>query len=1620
MSSFPSPDFAATIRQAFPAWNVAILKEISGGNSGARVLVVDFAPQSALGSTPEPDLQPGQFILKLQAELAWSGEAGESERHAAAAAKNSDFSRAHIPALRHATAIDGVSLILYEIAGQSLTGCVSADTVDSGSLAHYCGLISDHLLTVWNNSYALKQATAAAASLRAWLEYRLDHNEAPTLHSFVEQVTNANPIFILGGRVLVNPLWLSTADIINVPSASVAFLGQVHNDLHPGNVLVDRTAQRRDSYWLIDFALSKEAPLGFDHAYLELSLLLGHLQGAEPQRILTILEALDAPPDTVGALKVPIADAGLLNCVKTLRDGIVAWQQKCEPLRPDSVAAQFRLARVAAGLNWANKAIPESRRHLALAYAAHAATHYLRTFAPDEWDFLVAGSKGTHATPNITPEWSDVWEQLGGFDSSRAKYLLVSGRLNPSAENHSLALVPWSGIIDLDPASSETGLHASISSTLSRLRSLQSYGKNAIPVGLDRGTAWLMANGWPSRFEPVPETFRRWRQEYGQRIRDLCDELRRVAAPLPVRVVVLGTDDLSVDYYRALLGMLDESLQDSSSITAVGLPAALRGDPSLNASYPITADEFLRALYQVFGGVLQLDEPTVPGPTGPVSIPLDQLRSLEEDVEIVHSSVIGPGSATLQEAFWKGNPPTWADLHANVDVSREIAPRLLARARHLLNRRGNYTMELRHSPGAGGSTVALRCAWDLRHDFPVCVLRRYSQTTADRVDQLFRISQKPVLLVAEASVLPPAQREELYREISSRNVRSVILYIVRGLSDVAESDPDKLVVTDPMSDAEANAFYEAFAARTSNAPRLRALRELTTSDALRRYRIPFIYGLTTYEEDFERVDRYVASHLATATPAFKRVARFLALVTSYTQTGTSIGLINRFLGRDADASRDLESAFGDPLSRLTVQRASVVRLLHPVIANELLRQTLGGTDDWRYGLKDVALDLASETVNQLGPDADETLNLLTELFIKRDFWTPGVKRRRNFSELILAMPSAAGQHEVLQRLTELCPNEAHFWNHLGRHHIYEMKQDFAAAQTYLLKAVELDPLDRVHHHSLGMVRRFWVRSLIADMLRLATPPNAVEMLDAIAGLLAGAAENFHITRTLAPDDDHGYITHVQLIIEVLESLTRVVPEGTFAGLSARRDTVGAWARKSQVLAEDLLSRVRHMRQQLTPSKYELRCVNGLADLYGQFEELIGSLERLDNAIADPDVRRALVSAYYSRAGRMWNLVAEHELRRTKEAMEDNLRSDPTNAHDIRTWFQASRRLPDFSYIAAIDRLEGWASGNAVDAYYYLYILHFLRWRGGAERDENLIQENLDQCKHRAIGRRGLSYEWLAQLPDWCPIVQANELGEWDKGLDFFPNTEPLAWATGTIATIKPQGGTIRLGTRTIAYFVPGIKFSESRHLNTLVRFYLGFAYDGLRAWSVEFAAVPTGAALDVSEPRGIGVKRPHRVVGGPQAVATVSRATAEQFILEQLSNAERLNHPLFVAEVGNRLLQRFGLPPVHERLGFGGLEKLLTSFTSIVVLRTGTILTVERSDPSQLSKAAQAVVLEILAKDATAGKKMLLSVLDDRLLLRFEGRRMYHELGYKTLREFLSTIDGIEVDQPGLWVWMNL
>ena len=86
------------------------------------------------------------------------------------------------------------------------------------------------------------------------------------------------------------------------------------------------------------------------------------------------------------------------------------------------------------------------------------------------------------------------------------------------------------------------------------------------------------------------------------------------------------------------------------------------------------------------------------------------------------------------------------------------------------------------------------------------------------------------------------------------------------------------------------------------------------------------------------------------------------------------------------------------------------------------------------------------------------------------------------------------------------------------------------------------------------------------------------------------------------------------------------------------------------------------------------------------------------------------------------------------------------------------------------------------------------------------------------------------------LIHQDMLGEWDREKDFWSKTSQLRQLEGVVANVKgPQAGDIELAGGLKAFFVPGQDFSYGHAENVRVKFYLGFSYEGLRAWSVQAA-----------------------------------------------------------------------------------------------------------------------------------------------------------------------------------------
>ena len=213
--------------------------------------------------------------------------------------------------------------------------------------------------------------------------------------------------------------------------------------------------------------------------------------------------------------------------------------------------------------------------------------------------------------------------------------------------------------------------------------------------------------------------------------------------------------------------------------------------------------------------------------------------------------------------------------------------------------------------------------------------------------------------------------------------------------------------------------------------------------------------------------------------------------------------------------------------------------------------------------------------------------------------------------------------------------------------------------------------------------------------------------------------------------------------------------------------------------------------------------------------------------------------HLSRRQRTWSSLSPKEIDRIVDLIEDNLREEPASEQNMRIWFRAIRFSGDQDIDRVLDRLMTWkVTGDSTDAYYYVYVLHVLKAIDGSVIERERAVELIEQSRARARFNRGRrkSFEWLGKGDGLRRLIHNTELGDWDDSTGFFTDVTSLARVDGRIQKIeRPESGLIELASCGLsAFFAPAVAGVErGRHENARVKFFLGFSYDGLRAWNVE-------------------------------------------------------------------------------------------------------------------------------------------------------------------------------------------
>ncbi|MFG2553812.1 hypothetical protein ACGFWF_28200 [Streptomyces sp. NPDC048581] len=1598
-----------------------LFTETPQGTSGAELVGVDVS-----GDTGE--FVAGGYILRVgppDDRLTQRNELAASDLLRGA---DREFAAEHIPRLLRVYPTgegkDRLVVTLHQLAGDSLSRYVASRTRSAG-LRTSARRVAKGVLTAWSDPADMRLMTPYDLLTELVGEDRAAQCLQAARHFFGDSVYNDECGYpVPDPREIVGP---------DRGGAVPVMWGRCHGDLHNRNLLVPRNelADTDTAYWIVDTDRAHEGAAGFDLAYLEVAVLVNLM----PDIRLSDLHRCLTRVEDVVVRSAPDGCDWLMGFLRESREGIQEWIAE-QPGRADQLACQFMLVRMIAGLLWARRFPAGSHSaKICLVYAGWYAKNY-REATATVGDLLPRAE--THAQDEERGRaeaeaalWESVWDSVCGFSAGAAHYVLIAERMPDAASVAALGRIPWSLIVDLDPRSDHDGLYHRAGPVLEAQRAVHLFTRDPLPTDYSRGTAWMLAVGSVRLKEP-PDDLRIWGYKRLGGVRQLVSAFLQAVGDTTVRVIVLEGDGqggygTERDRLLRVIDAVDEALQGRGDFLHVG-PSAPSVGAELN-TVPLPLPALLDRLAEEVGTTPDEVDYTVPAAVrGTAALSPETMQKLREHMVVLHDGIeltIQRADGRHNDEFWRGGLISWADLDQGRDLPRTITPSLVTTLRDSLEEHRTRTVLLQHKPGTGGTTVALRAAWDLHHEYPVAVLphgvvvdRARVPLIADRLNLLHNTTQKPVLLVAESGDLSESDREALYQELGKRGTHTTLLYVRRGVSG---SKSGSLVVDEFLNPKETADFEWRYSALVDEGARKSELRQLSRQ-ANEQYRTPFFYGLITFERKFTKLSDYVSSHLEQVKGRAAEVMKYLALVTIFSNTGLQSEQVHKLMRHTPSAAGlELADVLGPGAARLVVVRAGRVRLQHQLIAEQVLT-CLFDEEQWRYHLKDLAIDFIEALTHTTDVSSDPVRALLQQMFVIRQGGTvdeAGDEEREDFAPLIEAL-YVDPAHEVLSALTRYVPKEAHFWNHLGRHQMYRLGRELEKAEEYVAHAVSLAEDSFIHHHTLGLTRRAILKQELARKKRRGTEA----VMRVIEDHFEWTVDCFQTSRRLNPENLHAYITHVQTIILAAKTLKVAADVKSVAELDPAADD---WVTDQIGQANALLHEATRVRGTLDDQdRFVVGCRTGIDELYADLDAVIEKWEvAATGGRSNPMVQRALAQAYYIRAGRRWCDLEPPELRRIVELARRNLSPGDGRVEDYRLWFEAYKELPEFDADEAVALLEGWLDRRPIwRGHYYRYCLQFHLWFMGLNDGSADFREAQRISRELVSVRPKQSYLWFARKPGGYKLIADSDLGEWDRKKNFWKNPEPLRRVNGRIELMHNLwSGLIQLDGSVTAFFVPKQgDFLPGSDEGKPVSFFLGMSPDGLQAWEVKRGhrsdAVTARSAVVTELPATVPAE-PGREAAVVPTAALAARAT-------EIRDEQRLAFLLSLLQAWKEVGQTPRLSALTERLGARYRQDVDAEAVEVLLDRSGRVSYSGGDDPQvRLDDAAprrpvarQSTGMAAPGSSLRAGRRVLGRVIQVQQDTR---SGMVVQPGGLLAKLHLEDVQGAdELPQHGQLVWMEV
>ena len=386
------------------------------------------------------------------------------------------------------------------------------------------------------------------------------------------------------------------------------------------------------------------------------------------------------------------------------------------------------------------------------------------------------------------------------------------------------------------------------------------------------------------------------------------------------------------------------------------------------------------------------------------SIPTNGIiKEVEDYFELLHLYIGNETTINGEEMFYRGHLAEWSTFKFDCDAN--IAPKTKEDLTHKI--RSSFTTDperentyyILHDPGAGGTTLGRRIAWDIHKDFPVAVLKRFdNKLTSNRIESLYRVLENtPFLILADtAHGISDEDIDDFIKLMKYKSLPIVALIVQRKQSSkkvgrnvytIPRLEADNIKAIKDRCMRSALHWYETEDEMIAHVDELDNIKKTDQT--------PMIINMFIMDRNFKSPEQYVRSFInKDALPEnVLNVLKFVSFYSMYTERGLPIKLLTSVYNASTDhqeskAFKSIMLSFNRLLlfeSREKSGPPESVRCIHTLFAEEILRWLDGNS--WENNLVKISESFL-----------DYAMNVITDSNITECISWLFARRNRNYYE----------------------------------------------------------------------------------------------------------------------------------------------------------------------------------------------------------------------------------------------------------------------------------------------------------------------------------------------------------------------------------------------------------------------------------------------------------------------------------------------------------------------------------------------------------------------------------------------------------------------------------------------